>query len=184
MLAMNLEKHMERLDEISGIASKEYSLEKALEKMLTDWQPLEFVLMEYRDTGTMIVGGIEEIQALLDDHIVKSQTMQGSPAIKPFEERAKAWSTKLVLIQDLIDIWLKVQGVWQYLEPIFGSEDIMRQMPEEGKLFKKQDAMWRGACPPHGTPPPHPMGPQALQEAGRHVARCGTRHATHELRMC
>ena len=69
--------------------------------------------------------------------------MQGSPSIIPFEARAKAWAAKLVLIQDLIDIWLKVQGVWQYLEPIFGSEDIMRQMPEEGKLFKKQDGMWR-----------------------------------------
>ena len=45
--------------------------------------------------------------------------------------------------QDLIDIWLKVQGMWQYLEPIFGSEDIMRQMPTEGALFKKQDALWR-----------------------------------------
>ncbi len=52
--------------------------------MLADWEPLEFVLMPYRDTGTMIVGGIEEIQALLDDHIVKSQTMQGSPAIKVY----------------------------------------------------------------------------------------------------
>ena len=31
----------------------------------------------------------------------------------------------------------------QYLEPIFGSDDIMRQMPEEGKLFKQQDGMWR-----------------------------------------
>ena len=38
---------------------------------------------------------------------------------------------------------LKVQGVWQYLEPIFGSDDIMRQMPKEGALFKKQDGMWR-----------------------------------------
>ena len=46
-------------------------------------------------------------------------------------------------MQDVLDIWLKVQGVWQYLEPIFGSEDIMRQMPKEGKLFKRQDGMWR-----------------------------------------
>jgi dynein heavy chain len=143
MLGMKLEKHLDALDEISGVASKEYSLEKALDKMFIEWQPLEFMLKEYRDTGTCIMAGSEEVQALLDDHIVKSQTMQGSPAIKPFEDRAKAWSAKLVLIQDLIDIWLKVQGVWQYLEPIFGSEDIMRQMPEEGKLFKKQDGMWR-----------------------------------------
>ena len=143
MLAMKLDKHMEALEEISGGASKEYSLEKALDKMFGEWQPLEFMLKEYRDTGTHIMAGSEEVQALLDDHIVKSQTMQGSPAIIPFEARAKAWSAKLVLIQDLIDIWLKVQGVWQYLEPIFGSEDIMRQMPEEGKLFKKQDGMWR-----------------------------------------
>lgn len=142
-LAMGLEKHMERLEEIAGCASKEYSLEKALDKMFSEWQPLEFMLKEYRDTGTCIMAGNEDVQALLDDHIVKSQTMLGSPFIKPFEDRARSWAKKLVLIQDLIDIWLKVQSVWQYLEPIFGSEDIMRQMPEEGKLFKQQDGMWR-----------------------------------------
>ena len=143
VLTMGLEGQMEKLEDIAGAASKEFSLEKALDKMFTEWQPQEFMIKEYRDTGTCIVGGVEDVQALLDDHIVKSQTMQGSPFIKPFEERARAWATKLVLIQDLIDVWLKVQGVWQYLEPIFGSEDIMRQMPTEGQLFKKQDGMWR-----------------------------------------
>ena len=143
MLTMGLEQHLPALDEIGGGASKEYSLEKALDKMLADWQPLELTMVEYRDTGTSIVGGTDEIQMLLDDHVVKSQTMQGSPFIKPFAERAKAWGDKLVLIQDLVDLWLKVQGVWQYLEPIFGSEDIMRQMPKEGALFKTQDGMWR-----------------------------------------
>eukprot|EP00966_Prymnesium_polylepis_P159327 3682303-Prymnesium_polylepis.1 len=76
--------------------------------MYTEWQPVEFTLRDYRDTDTQIMGGLEEIQELLDDHIFKSQAMQGSPSIKPFEqERARAWATKLVLIQDLIDIWLK-----------------------------------------------------------------------------
>ena len=30
-----------------------------------------------------------------------------------------------------------------YLEPIFGSDDIMRQMPKEGRRFASVDSMWR-----------------------------------------
>ena len=30
-----------------------------------------------------------------------------------------------------MDIWRKVQFVWQYLGPIFGSDDFMKRMPNE-----------------------------------------------------
>ncbi len=46
-------------------------------------------------------------------------------------------------LQDILDQWLKCQGKWLYLEPIFGAEEIMKQIPKEGQAFRDMDAIWR-----------------------------------------
>ena len=46
-------------------------------------------------------------------------------------------------MSEILDEWLALQRQWMYLEPIFSSEDIMQQLPMEGKRFASVDRMWR-----------------------------------------
>ncbi|KAM8971996.1 dynein axonemal heavy chain 3-like [Pelodytes ibericus] len=143
VLQLGLEKYLDDLNQISSKASKEYALEKALNKMKADWENISFIFIPYKDRNTYVLAAVDEIQVLLEDHIVKTTTMKSSPFIAPFEKEILAWEAKLSLLQDIVESWLKVQMAWLYLEPIFGSEDIRNQIPVEGKKFEIVDANWR-----------------------------------------
>ena len=143
MINYGLHNHVEAITDTCINASKEFSLEQAMDKMEEEWAPMVFGSKAWKDTGTFILTSVEEIEQILDDQIVRTQAMRGSRFIKPFTERITAWAKILQNIEEVIGIWLKVQSTWLYLEPIFSSEDIRKQMPMEAKRFATVDRTWR-----------------------------------------
>ena len=145
VLEMSVEQHLDALSEVSEAASKEHAIEKAVAGMKAEWAPIELLCKKWRETGTHILMGdsVEEVQTLLDDHTIKIQTIKGSPFAKPFIDDVKSWEAWLVHTQEIVEVWLKVQNAYIYLEPIFGADDIIKQMPSEGTMFRVVDANWR-----------------------------------------
>ncbi|ESO89348.1 hypothetical protein LOTGIDRAFT_210379 [Lottia gigantea] len=142
-LEMKLQDHITVIAKVAEVAGKEYSIENALDKMEKEWEPVSFEIMPYKDTGTYILRSSEDTSQLLDDHIVMTQSMSFSPYKKPFEERISSWESKLRTTQDVLDEWLQCQRAWLYLEPIFSSEDINRQLPVESKRYQTMERIWR-----------------------------------------
>ena len=64
--------------------------------MQEDWEPMEFTCRDWK--GSFILDGeaIELLQQLLDDHIIKTQTMKGSPYAKVFIDTITNWENSLL----------------------------------------------------------------------------------------
>lgn len=46
-------------------------------------------------------------------------------------------------VSEVLEQWVALQRTWMSLAPIFSSEDIMQQLPLEGKRFATVDRSWR-----------------------------------------
>lgn len=137
---------LDRIDDIVKIAEaagKEYQVEQALSVMKAAWEKIDLQIIAYRETGTYVIKGVDEIQVVLDEHVTMTQAMMFSSFKGPFEEEITEWNATLQMVSEVLEEWLAVQRNWLYLQPIFESPDINKQLPAEGKRFASVDKNWR-----------------------------------------
>lgn len=140
---MKLPDFMQQISTCGDLASKEFMIEKTLTEMKEGWKGIDLELMDYRDSGTSVLRGLDDTMQHLDDNIVMAQSLSFSPYKGPFTEDIEQWEKDLVMTQEVLDEWIACQRLWMYLEPIFGSEDIQKQLPAEAKKFQTVDRSLR-----------------------------------------
>lgn len=132
------------IQEISGQATGEAKLEESLKKVDTVWKTLELSVISYRDARDIyILGGIDELQAVLDDSNVTISTIAASKHLGTLKPRIDEWIRQLDIFGKTFEEWVKVQQSWIYLEAIFSAPDIQRQLPQEAKIFVVVDKSWK-----------------------------------------
>jgi len=53
----------------------------------------------------------------------------------PFREKLHSWIVSLSTVSDIVEQWVAVQNLWIYMEAVFSSGDIAKQLPQEAKRF-------------------------------------------------
>ena len=143
ILELGLMDALPHVEKVSEKAGKEFAIENALHKMTKAWDSVMLIVEPYRETGTCVLKGIDEYMSLLDEHITMTQAIAFSVFKGPFESTIDSWNNTLQTVSEVIDEWTQLQRNWLYLQPIFDSPDISKQLPTEGKRFTNVDKYWR-----------------------------------------
>ena len=143
MIKDDYAKHLTDIEEVVMRAEKKSSLRNRLKQLKDEIREVKIELFEHK-SGTFILKGYVDIFTVLDDQMVATQTMLGSQFMDPpLRKDARIWEAKLRELQEIVDEMRKCQKAWMYLEPIFSSDDIHKQLPTEGPMFLNVDSYWR-----------------------------------------
>ena len=136
--------HQTEITIVATNATQEAVLEEMMAKVTAAWESTELIVLDYKDVKDLyILGDVTEIIAALDESLVTVNTVLGSRYVGGIRTFVEKWRKDLILFQDTLDEWLACQRAWMYLETIFSSADIIRQLPAAAKQFQVVDKSWK-----------------------------------------
>ena len=80
---------------------------------------------------------LEDAQALLAQ-------MLTSRYVGPLREEAASWAEKLKEVGQVLEQWLEVQDLWQYLEAVFSNEATAKVRRGEGEVRGRGEGQMEG----------------------------------------
>ncbi|EAY14826.1 Dynein heavy chain family protein [Trichomonas vaginalis G3] len=141
-LDYNLGRWQVQIFEIAAVAAQEYNIESSLDAMDSELQTKKFETSIFRDTGSYIVTGADDLISTIDDQLVTTQTLLTSPFIAPSKKRATENLEFLRKCHQILDAWVECQRGWLYLQPIFTGTSIQQKLHREARDWNNVDKSW------------------------------------------
>jgi len=144
LLEVDLLEFVEDVEDITNSASKELQIEIKMGDIQEEWsdQQLQFANFKNRGPIQLQGGPTAELREKLDEAQMQLGSMMASRYIGPFKDETTSWVLKMSFCAEILEQWVEVQAMWMYLEAVFTSGDIAKQMPQEAKRFQSIDKNW------------------------------------------
>ncbi|CAF1355620.1 unnamed protein product [Rotaria magnacalcarata] len=142
ILSLHFEDNIQLITEISENASKEYSIERMLEKIVQIWNEMTFETTMHK-ANVFKIKAPDEIIQYVEEHTAQISTIKGARYVKPFQREIDYWEKSIAQISELCDGLFNVQRQWLYMEGIFTSDDVQRQLSHETNEFKHVNVIWQ-----------------------------------------
>eukprot|EP00754_Rhynchopus_humris_P020205 Rhum_TRINITY_DN14684_c0_g1::Rhum_TRINITY_DN14684_c0_g1_i4::g.107697::m.107697/K10408/DNAH; dynein heavy chain, axonemal len=145
LLSLGLHNYVEDVANIVEKATKELKIEKDLEKVSTYWDnDAHFSYENHAGLNCYLLGPIDEIVEVLEEHLNILQTMQSNRFVEEFAEQVNKWQGNLGMVETSMGKWMEIQKLWKNLYPIFiESADIREQLREDARAFQGADDLYR-----------------------------------------
>jgi dynein heavy chain len=143
LLEADLLRVKEDIEDICDSADKQMQIDTKLAEVRGKWSSMVFSFEQYKGNAKKsLLKGYGQIIEDLEESQLALQTMLSMRHVGPFREQANSMLSQLSDTADTLELWVKVQLLWQSLESVFTGGDIMKQMPLEAKKFSKIDKDW------------------------------------------
>ena len=141
LMKLDVEAHMNDLEGVVQLATKEEEMGQKLSKIASEWLFQPLFLAAFKARPNMVLKGAEtqEMVEKLEETQLIIVSMMTSRYVGHIKAELQDWSSKLERLNDTIDAWVTLQSMWIYLEAVFSSGDIARQLPQEAKRFSQVD---------------------------------------------
>lgn len=144
LLDIGLIKHKLEIEEICRGASQELELEIKMRVTEEEWTEQVLNFEHYKRRGPMYLDKAftQRLLEQLEDAEALLAVMLTSKYIGPLRDEAASWAEKLKEVAEVLELWLEVQDLWQYLEAVFSNSVAVRELPQEAKRFARIDKGW------------------------------------------